>query len=170
MAHYKILATNGQNFKDLCAVGETYQHEVGTSGVRRGALGELEAALGRALKMAKNLQVANRSPQSTNLKGVAHLAAFHNSQQTQTKEAEQKRLNDAVIRIRTWLSRQGAWFGGESGVNWEPTMKATVVYDSQLAEQNTTKISIIAGLLRLPDGSLLDTAKMVTHFSGLGSM
>lgn len=172
MARYKVLDTgnNSVNFSELCKIGVSYQGEVGESGEREGALGLLQKQLEKAMNNAKGFQVANRTPQSTNATGVKALKAFHTSQQTHVKEAEQARLNEVAIRLRTWLSRQGAWFSGESGLNEEMTMrpKMVVVYDNQLAQQNLTKLSIDGGLLRSADGKLFDTSKMVTHFSGPG--
>jgi hypothetical protein len=119
-----------------------------------------------AMNAAKGFQVANRSPQSTDAKGVRALIAFHDSQQTHAKEAQQARFNEEAIRFRTWLSRQGAWFSGASGLNWTKTMRPTVVYDQQLAQQNATKLSVMRGLLFAPDGKPFDTSRMVTCFSG----
>jgi hypothetical protein len=170
MARYKVLDTgnNSVNFSELCTIESSYNGEVGTSGERQVALGNLQKQLEKAMNDAKGFQVANRTPQSTNATGVQALKAFHTSQQTNVKDAKQTQLNQVVIRLRTWLSRQGAWFSGDSGLNWKMTMRPKVVYDTQLAQQNFTKLSIDGGLLRSADGKLFDTSKMVTHFSGPG--
>lgn len=168
MARYKVLETGGTNFMELCENGRS--GEVGTSGSRAIALKGLQKNLELAMNAAKSFQLASRTPQSTNAKSVKDLVAFHTAQQTHVKEAEQARLNEVAIRLRTWLSRQGAWFSGESGLNEDMTMrpKMVVVYDNQLAQQNLTKLSINGGLLRTADGKLFDTSGLVTHFSGPG--
>ncbi len=165
MTSYKVLETLNWDLREL--LGE-YRDEVGKSGHRQDTMRALQSMLKKAMNEAREFQVANRGPQSTAAKGVKALVAFHASQQTHVKEAEQARLNEAAIRVRRWISRQGAWFSGASGLDWDQTMRSTVVYDCQLAQQNATKLSVIGGLLVAPDGKLFDTSRMVTCFSGPG--
>ena len=168
MARFKSLDKYANNLTETASVGIHYQGEVGTSGVREDALKGVVGALKKAMAAARNNQVANRTPQSTDVKGVKNLAAFHTGQQTQNKTAEQSRLNDRVIWLRKWLSRQGAWFSGLDDLNWPQTMRLKVVYDAELRQQNATEITIVGGRLFTSNGQPLDTAKMVTHFSGPG--
>ena len=165
MTRYKVLETRNWDLREIL---EEYRGEVGKSGHREGTMRFFQLKLEEAMNNARGFQVANRSPQSTDAKGVKALAAFHASQQTHVKQAEQARLNEVAIRLRTWISRQGAWFSGASGLHWDQTMRSTVVYDCQLAQQNATKLSVIGGLLFAPDGTLFDTSRMVTCASGPG--
>ncbi len=167
MSKFKVLETRGRNFSELCSLNPNYKNEVGTSGNRIN-LQQRADALERAFAAAAAFQRQTMSPQSTSAKGVKNLVAFHTRQQASVKGAVQDQLNDHVIYIRKWLSRQGAWFSGNGKLNWPKTMAATVRYDSELARQNLTRVRITGGMLFRHDGKPLDTAKMVTFLSGPG--
>jgi hypothetical protein len=158
-------------FKILTQIGQHYQNEEGTEGVRRGALKALENRLqmqyvtaDAARKFARDKQVASDLP-ALGAGRVKALAAFHEKQQT--KEVEADRMNAEVIRIRQWLHRQNASVTPDGRINWPKSIR-TVVYDHQLAQQNLSRITIRGGLLHTADGKPLDTRNMVTHFSGPG--
>lgn len=158
-------------FKILSEIGEHYAHEEGTEGVRRLALGGLEQRLQMAYTasdtakdFARSKQVAANLPASGGGR-VKALAAFHLKQQT--KEVDADKANAEVIRIRQWLHRQNASVSPAGRIIW-PKSTRVVMYDRQLQAQNTSRITARDGLLYTSDGKLLDTAGMVTHFSGPG--
>ncbi len=172
MKTFKALAGFSGSYGATCSVGHHYVGEVGTSGVRQGALEDLEDQLVEAFDKARQKQGA-QGPAKIDVPGgpgqVKALAQWHEGQSTASKDAAQKTLNDKVIFLRKWLSRQGAWFGPEGRLLWPETLKLRVVYDAELAKQNATRITIKnGGRLHTPDGKFLDTAKFVTHFSGPG--
>jgi hypothetical protein len=158
-------------FKILSQIGEHYQHEEGTEGVRRLALGGLEQRLKLAYTNSdKAKEFATTKQVATNLPAVGGgrvkaLAAFHLKQQT--KEVDADKANAEVIRIRQWLHRQNASLSPEGKIIW-PKSTRTVMYDHDLRERNISKITARGGLLCTADGKPLDTRSMVTHFSGPG--
>lgn len=158
-------------FKILSEVGEHYQHEEGTEGVRKLVLGGLEQRLkmaymasDKAKDFARSKQVAANLPVFGGGR-VKALAAFHMTQQT--KEVNADKANAEVIRVRQWLHRQNASIAPDGTIIW-PKSTRTVMYDRQYQAQNASKITVRAGLLYTADGKPLDTRHMVTHFSGPG--
>ena len=169
MAFFNVLANYGQDFQDIRPLLPGYANEVGQSGHRHEGMASLESNLSAIFQLAKRLQQQGNSSASTASKSVKDLIAFHESQNRQVKEANLRKLNDFVMVLRKWLSRQGATFKGDDGINWPKTMQATVMYDSTAAKQGLTKIKIDGGKLITADGTPLDTTKMVTMQSGPGA-
>lgn len=159
-------------FTALVQIDPHYVGEVGTSGDRSLALQALENRLRQAFAAARGHQLAGRSPQVAEVTGgagrVRQLAAWHSGQMDAARDKVQGDLNQAVIRLRTWLSRQGAWFGPDGSVLWPQTMRYRVIYDHDMARQAATKVTISGGLLIDAKRRPIDTAGYVTHFSGPG--
>jgi hypothetical protein len=169
MAHYPILEEFIKNFK-LCTNSET--GEVGTSGHRQHGVNNVMTALVAALKAADDFQKKGMTQQvRTESKiNVKQMAAWHTAQQTANKQAEQNRLNQEVIKLRKWLSRQGVWFEGRGyTVNWEQSMRLKIYYDSEARQAGKEVIVIGNRLLYAETRKPVDTGRMVSHFAGPGN-
>jgi hypothetical protein len=170
MPHFTCLDKyNTNKFRSTYDLQQEYVGEVGRSGDRVRGVRSVEETLKFIFQMAQLLQKNNQSSGQANAVGAKALIAFHESQNQAVKAKNEARLNDAVIRLRTWLSRQGAWFAADGSVNWEQTMKQKVYYDTELEQQNATLITIVGNILKTADGKPLDTSKMVTMHSGPGA-
>jgi hypothetical protein len=165
--HFKALESRGRSFRDNLQIQAQYGTEVGKEGERWGAMSGLLDRLAKAMRAAQDFQALNKTPQSTELKGVKNLIKFHEGQHSAVKLSRQKELNDYVIYLRKWLSRQGVWFSGDAGFNRKRSTR-TVYYDTDLRKQDLTRVRIQGGLLFAHDGKPFDTRKMVTCFSGPG--
>lgn len=165
---YKALEKYDGVYGAVARIGHEYVGEAGKSGDRRPALQQIESALMAAFAKARQNQAANLGPQTAGVGGVKALAAWHTGQMTGAKDAAQKKLNDAVIFLRKWLSRQKAWFSGDGRLNWPMTMRFRVVYDAEIRNQIESLVTISGGLLYTSKNDYFDTAGFVTHFSGPG--
>lgn len=160
-------------YRLLAEIGHGYKKEVGTPGERIGYLRMLETRLQATLTLADTFKAESAAgPRvATNLpaKGlqgqrVKALAKFHEQQQDNTTKLD--RLNAEVIRMRQWLFRQGAQMTYGGKIMW-PTVHRVVKYDTQLAEQQLTRVEFRGGNLHVK-GQPLDTTMMTTAFSGPG--
>ncbi len=96
---------------------------------------------------------------------VKDLVAWHT--QAQRNVVEGDLLNAEVIRVRRWITRQGAKLTPQGQVIWSVSHRQ-VEYDHDLARQNMTKVEFRGGKMYTSAGKLLDTSEMVTVFSGPG--
>ena len=176
-------------YKILAKIGDKYLNEEGTEGVRKCALEALEVRLtarfipffnpntnkselrpgacahaAEAKKFAFEHQVASVGEWGTKNR-VAELIKYHEKQQNKWQDLS--KANNEVIRIRQWLTRQGAILTPEGRIIWHKSTR-TVVYDKDLAAQGKTQLRIVGGLLYTMDDKPFDTTSMVTHFSGPG--
>lgn len=169
MPKFKILETDYNNFKDICSVGAEFKNEEGKVSTKRmQALYLLGVKLHNAVMAATAYQRQRRKLQSTNATGVKALTAFHEAQAELSWIDEQARLNEEVVYIRKWLSRQGATFWGLGGIDLPNLKNTRVIYDADPALQESTKVTISGGRLLSADGKPFDTARMVTMQSGPG--
>lgn len=169
MPYFKMLDNYGQDFQDIRPLLPGYANEVGKSGHRQEGMESLEGPLQAIFQLARDVQAYGQAGGATGAKSVKELISFHETQNKQVRAANMRKLNDFVLVLRRWLSRQGATFKGDDGIDWPRTMKATVMYDSTAAQQGLTKIKISGGQLFSADGKPLDTTKMVTMQSGPGA-
>ncbi|WP_342358420.1 hypothetical protein [Terrarubrum flagellatum] len=135
---------------------------------RRVVLGRDEKRLKDAIEFYGELKSAARSPQVASVPNgpgrVRALANFHEQQQRNTTLPDE--VARLIIRLRLWLHRQGANVSRDGAVLW-PDAQPMVRYDNEL-QQVLTLVRIQAGLLTTIERRPLDTAKMVTAFSGPG--
>jgi hypothetical protein len=99
---------------------------------------------------------------------IRERAKFFEENSEENLIKRQKALNDKVIRIRKWLSRQGVTFKGNYEIDHRKLMNKLVKYDNDPTLQNATKAKLIGGKFYDQNNQLLDTGKMVTHHSGPG--
>lgn len=155
-------------FQILKQIGARYRGEQGTRG-HRNALKDLEADLQKAIAAADRAKKFAREKQVADIPAgpgsVKALAKFHTQQQN--KQLDVERLNAAVIHLRQWLHRQNGILTPDGHIIW-PKSDRVVLYDSDLAKQNATRLTVGGSLLYTAQGKPLDTSNMVTHFSGPG--
>ena len=149
---------------------------------RSGLLGGLEQALKRRIKKMERLNPSTQhfadgksvkpvrtgpavSPGDHGPGRVKELIKFH-QQQINTVGAIDKQ-GELVIQMRQWLFRQGAKLSRNGSIIWAKSA-VELKYDSDLAQQEMTKISLRNGLLYNADETLLDTKQMVTARRGQG--
>jgi len=96
---------------------------------------------------------------------VRKLVKLHQSAQDNTVMAA--RLNNEVVRLRQWLTRQGAKLTRKGAIVW-PKSARVVEYDRDLARRGLTRVRCVGKRLTMADGTPLDTSNMVTAFSGPG--
>lgn len=126
---------------------------------------QLKTRIGRASDAsvaARGIQHAKNTPANGRVKS---LVEFHESQQK--KWLKSANLDKEVIRRRQWLFRMNATLSPNGSIIW-PKSSARISYDTELAQQNMTKITFRGSMLYQADGSPLDTTKMVTATSGPG--
>ena len=157
----------------LSAIGAMYKTEAGNVSVDRfPALEFLAKSLRVKLKIAEDAKaaaldstaVAKDVPKKAGLNGerVKALVAFH--QEKTGRWTYLDTVNAEVIKLRKWLSRQGAHQTAGGEIIWSKSARK-VEYDSSLEQQGLTRITFQGGLMHL-GGKPFDTSKMVTHFSG----
>lgn len=135
---------------------------------RRAVLGRDEKRLREAIELYGALKSAGRGPQVASVPNgpgrVRTLVNFHEQQQRNTTLSDEVARH--IIRFRLWLHRQGANVSRDGAVLW-PSVQPMVRYDSEI-QQVLSLVRIQAGALRTIERRPLDTAKMVTAFSGPG--
>jgi len=155
----------------LSQLGEHYDGEEGTAGVRQVALDALAAKLRTAMVDLEATKVALNPPPKTG--SVKDKAKFfqdvadpnkQNELKQKVREAEQK-----VKNLKEWLTRQDVVVDNTGNIEWGPSAR-TVAYDSTLVAQGLTKVRFANGLLYTDDACTIpfDTRSTVTHFSGPG--
>lgn len=157
----------------LKEISDTYKDELLEPGygkaARKAHFSNLEAILARFMS-EMDLARAQRAqgPQVATVPSragrVAALVAFHEGQQQSSTREDQKAA--MIIKARIWLHRQGAVLTREGKIVWRKS-KARVAYDREL-QQVLTMARIRGGRFYGIDGQPLDTAGMVTSFSGPG--
>ena len=187
---YEILREIDTNKKfSGCSIGGAYSGEEGQeSDLRLNVLSGLVARLKKTIEAADNFKKqripgSNQNvgvtfsgydrtskapvvgPGAANTGGVKDLVKWH--MQAQQNVMDGDRLNDEVIRVRRWITRQGAKLTVRGQVIWDVSHRR-VEYDNDLQKQAMTKVTLRGGKMYTADGKLLDTSEMVTVFSGPG--
>ena len=161
------------NYPALSELGDHYDHEENTEGVRVAALRQLETRLKKAIVDLANAVKNPSRPlpvAPTANTPVAVMVAKHATmQQASNPNARITELRGNVERLKKWLMLQNCTLGSDGSIDWGFS-KQTVHYDHQLAEQGLTRVRTQGGRLFMDDLCKvpLDTGSMVTHFSGPG--
>jgi hypothetical protein len=149
---------------------------------RKGLFGNLEAALKKHLAIMEQLKPStqhlpngrsiipptNKPVVSSVVNGpgrVANLVNFHNKQISSVNAIDKK--GALIVKLRQWLYRQGATVSPNGSIVWSKSA-ATIKYDTELAQQELTRITLQNGLLYDSKNVPLDTRQMVTAASGPG--
>jgi hypothetical protein len=163
----------------LSQIGQSYIAEVGTSGLRNNfakAWIGIQDRLKGKITALRNLEAAGTAASPApqvhgGPKSVKALAQFHQAQQERAgktgDQSDANRLRAEILRIQLWLQMEGASADDDGNVNMGALQDLKVYYDTDLAKQGMTQVTINGGFLSL-GRSPLDTSKMVTHFSGPG--
>jgi hypothetical protein len=142
---------------------------------RIGLFKKLEARLKHRLVVMEQLKPSTKhmpngessdppkSPVVNGTGGVANLVKFHDKQILSVNAIDKE--GALIVKLRQWLYRQGATVSSNGSIIWSKSA-ATVKYDTELAQQELTKITIRNGLLYDSNNAPLDTRQMVTACSG----
>ncbi len=166
MAHYRFLSE----------IGEHYDAEEGTEGVRRAALGALEGRLIAAV-MDLDAKISAATPTApTGPVDVRQMGAFWKKAAQDSRKSAAQRDTPEIIearakvaRLRRWLELQGAEIDANNHIDWGKSTRA-VVYDRTLADQGMTLARFRGRSMYSDDEAKkpIDTRNLVTHFSGPG--
>lgn len=153
-------------YRYLSEVGNNYDGEVGTSGVRESVLGSLENKLKLAILDLKKERDSVKAPASGSFQDRVQ---FFQNRASNANSAKIKELEVKVALRRDWLVLQGAVADSEGNVNWDRTRRV-VEYDSTYQKIGMTMVHFAGGRLFRDQACTrpLDTKHMVTAFSGPG--